>query len=72
MIAQVTATSAPNAGKVVATLKPNAEALFSVNLAPGSYVLRPLLAEHGPWPRPTTVTVRAGQRARAIVYVEGM
>jgi hypothetical protein len=72
VIVQIKATSGPNAGKVVARLKPNAEALFSVDLPPGRYILRPLVPKNGPWPRLTTITVRAGQRTRAVVYVEGL
>jgi hypothetical protein len=72
VLVQVMATSGPNAGKVVAKLKPNAQAVFSVDLPPGSYILTPLVPKNGPWPRPTTVTVRAGQRTHAIVSVEGM
>lgn len=72
VIVQVKATSGPHAGKVMAKIKPDAEALFSVDLPPGSYVLTPLVPRNGPWPRPATVTVHAGQRTRAFVYVEGM
>jgi hypothetical protein len=68
---QVTATSGANAGKVVAEVKPDAQALFEVSLPPGSYVLKPLVPKNGPFPMPTEVTVRAGEHARAIVYVSG-
>ena len=69
---QVQATSGAHAGENVAKVKPNAEALFSVNLPPGSYVLWPLLPVNGGTAHYTNVTVHAGQRARALVYVEGM
>ena len=72
VVVQVKATSGPRAGEVVARVKPDSRALFRIDLPPGRYLLMPLVPKHGPWPRPTTVTVRAGQRTRAIVRVEGM
>lgn len=68
---EVRATSGTSAGTVVAKVKPDAQALFALDLPPGSYVLRPLVPKDGPWPLPIRVTVRADQRTRAIVYVEG-
>ena len=65
------ATSGTNAGRVVAKVKPDAQALFSLDLPPGSYVLRCIVPKNGPWPLPTHAAVRLDQRARAIVYVEG-
>ena len=46
-IMPVKATSGAHAGTVVAKVKPNAEALFSVNLPPGDYVLQPLPPTNG-------------------------
>lgn len=69
---QVTATSGPNAGKVVAKLMPDARALFRAKLSPGSYIFKAHVPTNGPWPRATKVTVRAGQRTRVKVYVEGL
>jgi hypothetical protein len=68
---EVRATSGMNAGRVVAKVKPDAQSLFSLDLPPGSYVLRCIVPKNGPWPLPTHAAVRFDQRSRAIVYVEG-
>jgi hypothetical protein len=69
---QVTATSGPKDGQVVATAKSDSRALFRVDLPPGSYLLQALLPPGNTlYPQPTAVTVSVGQRARAIVIVRG-
>ena len=67
---QVTADSGADAGRVVATLKPDPRALFTVALPPGEYVLAPLVAKNGPAPVRSTVVVTTGAFVRALVYVE--
>jgi hypothetical protein len=67
---QVTATSGADAGRVVATLKPDRRALFTVALPPGDYVLEPIVQKDGPAPVQSTVVVTAGRFVRALVYVE--
>ena len=70
---QVTAASGPKDGEVVATVKPDTQALFRVDLPPGNYLLRALLPLHNrSFAQPTEVTVRADQRTRAIVFVRGL
>ncbi len=69
---EVEVASGAQAGKDVARVRPNAAALFSVNLPPGSYVLWPLLPTNGGRAHFTTVTVRAGQRTRALVLLDVM
>lgn len=51
----VRATSGTNAGRVVATVKPDAQALFSLDLPPSGYVLRCLVPSDGPGPNPRTL-----------------
>ena len=55
----------------VASLKPDTNALFTVSLPPGTYVLTPLVPKNGPAPLTTRVVVKPGEYARAIVYVTG-
>ena len=69
---QAKAISGPKAGEIVASVKPDAKALFSVSLPPGRYQLVAVVPKNGPWPYCVTrVTARAGQHARAIVIVTG-
>ena len=67
---QVTANSGADAGRVVATLKPDRRGLFTIALQPGDYVLEPIVQKDGPAPVQSTVAVTAGTFARAVVLVE--
>jgi len=68
---QVTARGGADDGRVVARIKPDAEALFTIPLPPGTYELKPLVPKNGPWPQPTTVVVGTGRFSRALVSVQG-
>jgi hypothetical protein len=63
----VVAKTGANAGRVVATVKPNAQGLFRVTLPPGRYVLWPAVPRIWRWR--TAVRVRSGAYARAEVHV---
>ena len=67
---RVTANSGADAGRVVATLKPDRRGLFTIALQPGDYVLEPIVQKDGPAPVQSTVAVTAGTFARAVVLVE--
>ncbi len=60
------AKSGTNAGKVVATVKPNVQGLFRVALAPGRYTLWLVPRAES---RPTSVMVRAGAYTRVKLWV---
>jgi hypothetical protein len=72
VVVQVKAMSGAKAGQVVARMKPDAQGAFKVDLPPGDYVLKALVPKNGPYPRPTSVSVRKGRQTPVIVYVEGM
>ncbi len=59
-------------GKLVARAQFGPQSTFRLTLAPGKYMLQAVVPKSGGGPRPTFVTVKAGQYSRVIVYVEGM
>lgn len=67
VVVQATALSRADAGKVVAQVRADAQALFAMNLAPGDYVLK---ARDGRSIVATQkVTVQAGERTRVKLIV---
>ena len=68
---RITALDGRDAGRVVAIRKPDAQSLFTVSLAPGSYALDALVPKDGPFPLLTRVTVPPEHYVRAVVRVEG-
>jgi hypothetical protein len=68
---QVTAEGGAHAGHVLARIKPDSRALFTLAVPPGRYKLTPLVPKNGPFPLATTVVVRPDRYVRALVYVEG-
>jgi hypothetical protein len=68
---EVRVKTGPGAGQVVAKVKPDAQALFTISLPAGTYVLAPLVPKNGPFPMPTTIVVEPGRYARTIVRVSG-
>ena len=62
--AEVQATSGTRLGTIVARVRPDALALFSLDLPLDTYVLRPRVPTNGPWPEPTHVTVHTPISAR--------
>lgn len=55
-------------GRVIATVKPDADALFTIAVPPGVYVLRPLVGHGAAHTLSVTVVVRPGRFVRALVY----
>jgi hypothetical protein len=55
-------------GRVIAIVRPDADALFTIVVPPGTYVLRPLVPRDGPGVLSTTVVVAPGKFVRALVY----
>lgn len=67
VVVQATAVSGADAGKVVAQVRADAQALFAMDLAPGDYVLK---ARDGRLVVATQkVTVHAGERTRVKLIV---
>ena len=65
---RMVAKTGAKAGKVVATVRPDAQGLFRVTLAPGKYVL---WLVHGGSSGPTSVTDHPGVYARVELFLHG-
>ena len=71
VVIEVRAASGTRAGEVVAKVKPDKQALFTIDLPPGDYVLTPLVPKDGPYTEASNVTVHPGELSRTIVYLAG-
>jgi hypothetical protein len=62
---------AKSGAQAMRSAKPSSDGLFTMALPPGTYVLTPKVPKDGPMPLSTTVVVKPGAFARAVVSVTG-